>query len=254
MADDHFIKWRENLISADKSLINSGESFISPHENLINKNENLIPDANILILCAEALMSTAEIIPHRAVLLQLPGNAFGNRAYVPVSRAEAVNRASQAHTGADKKLLRKDRLSNRMRRPFTHLGILTSPLKEMYMSNGKTKRLQPAVLQADQDAFNALKSIANYAPANQSYTIANVTTSHNELQAAQTLAVQTQAAADAARDQLVAKQWAFHDMMLAAKDQVKAQYGPNSDEVQSMGIKKKSEYKKKSSKKGGATK
>lgn len=143
-----------------------------------------------------------------------------------------------------------------MRVSYTHLGILTSLLKEMYMSNGKTKRLQPSVLQADQDAFDALKAIADYVPANPDFTMEKLTGSHDALDAAQALAIQTQAAADAARDALVARQWEFHEKMLGAKDQVQARYGPNSDQVQSMGRKKKSEYKprSRSSKTGDAAK
>ncbi len=34
----------------------------------------------------------------------------------------------------------------------------------------------------------------------------------------------------------------FHDYMLGAKDQVKAQFGSSSNELQGLGIKKKSEY------------
>jgi hypothetical protein len=122
------------------------------------------------------------------------------------------------------------------------------------MSNNKTKRLQPSVLQADQDAFDALKAITDYVSSNPEYTMEKATDSHDALDAAQALAIQTQAAADAARDALVARQWEFHDKMLGAKDQVQARYGPNSDQLQSLGRKKKVEYKKKPSKKGSGTK
>ena len=122
------------------------------------------------------------------------------------------------------------------------------------MSNGKTKRLQPSVLQVDQDAFDALKAISDYISSNPEFTIERITESHDALDAAQALAIQTQAAADAARDALVARQWEFHEKMLGAKDQVQARYGPNSDQLQSLGRKKKVEYKKKPSKKGSATK
>ncbi len=49
--------------------------------------------------------------------------------------------------------------------------------------------------------------------------------------------------ADAARDNEVAAQWAFHDRIIGAKTAVKAQFGDSSNEIQSMGLKKKSEYK-----------
>ncbi len=48
---------------------------------------------------------------------------------------------------------------------------------------------------------------------------------------------------EAARDTANAAEWAFHNAMLGAKDQIIAQYGDDSNEVQSLGLKKKSEYK-----------
>ena len=47
----------------------------------------------------------------------------------------------------------------------------------------------------------------------------------------------------AARDVVNAKERAFHNAMLGTKKQVVAQFGENSDEVQAVGLKKKSEYK-----------
>ena len=40
-----------------------------------------------------------------------------------------------------------------------------------------------------------------------------------------------------------AAEWEFHDTMLAVKEQVIAQFGKNSDQVQALGLKKKAEYK-----------
>jgi hypothetical protein len=54
---------------------------------------------------------------------------------------------------------------------------------------------------------------------------------------------QKQADLDAARDDSTAAEWAFHNAILGAKDQVIAQFGDDSNEVQSLGLKKKSEYK-----------
>lgn len=42
---------------------------------------------------------------------------------------------------------------------------------------------------------------------------------------------------------LVALQWNFHDLILGVKSQVKTLYGPDSDEVASLGLKKKFERK-----------
>ena len=56
-------------------------------------------------------------------------------------------------------------------------------------------------------------------------------------------AAQKKAESDAARDNEVASQWAFHDYILGARTQVIAQYGDDSNEKQAVGLKKKSEYK-----------
>jgi hypothetical protein len=111
------------------------------------------------------------------------------------------------------------------------------------MSRNRTKRIEPSVLLLDEEVYAAVKGITGYAPANQAYTQAKLDTGHSELESAHHALVQAQATAEAARDALVARQWAFHDLILGTKDQVMAQYGPNSDEVQAVKLKKKSEYK-----------
>ena len=60
-------------------------------------------------------------------------------------------------------------------------------------------------------------------------------------------------AAEAARDDEVAAQWAFHDFIIGARTQVKAQCGDSSNQVQSVGLKKKSEYKSPAKKKNGTS-
>jgi hypothetical protein len=56
-------------------------------------------------------------------------------------------------------------------------------------------------------------------------------------------AIQAEVAAAAKRDTANAGEWEFHNAMLGAKRQVTAQFGDDSDEVQAIGLKKKSEYK-----------
>jgi hypothetical protein len=107
----------------------------------------------------------------------------------------------------------------------------------------ETKRVKPTLLQKDRNAFSALQAISNYAPANQAYTVEAITQAHSDLQSAQTAEAQAVAALDAARDNAVAREWEFHNLMLGVKDQVTAQFGRNSNEVQSLGRKKASERK-----------
>jgi hypothetical protein len=115
----------------------------------------------------------------------------------------------------------------------------------------QTRRLKPALIEADKSSFAALQTFNNYSPANPAYTLAAVTQAHAEMQSAQTVEAQAEAALASARDNAVAKEWEFHNGMLGVKDQSTAQYGRNSNEVQALGRKKSSEYKapKRSSKK-----
>ena len=63
------------------------------------------------------------------------------------------------------------------------------------------------------------------------------------MQAAQQAEVNAQNALDAARDAANKAEWDFHNAMLGVKEQVTAQYGDDSDQVQSLGLTKKSERK-----------
>lgn len=56
-------------------------------------------------------------------------------------------------------------------------------------------------------------------------------------------AIQAEAAAEAKRAAANAGEWEFHNAILGAKVQVEAQFGSDSDELASLGLKKKSEYK-----------
>ena len=64
---------------------------------------------------------------------------------------------------------------------------------------------------------------------------------------------QAAAAVAAAWDDAAAREREFHNLMMGVKDQVIAQFGKDSNEVQSIGLKKASEYSrpKTRSKKGG---
>lgn len=111
------------------------------------------------------------------------------------------------------------------------------------MAKNQTRPLRPALLAADRDAFDALQGIENYTPANQAYTTEKIKALRDRVDEAQREATQAQAEADAKRDAETAAAWDFHNAMLGAKVQVEAQFGSNSDQVASLGIKKKSEYK-----------
>lgn len=107
----------------------------------------------------------------------------------------------------------------------------------------KPKRLSKKILQEDLEAYAALKAISGYAPSNTALTMANITVSHTTMEGSQTDEVQKQGALDAAKDIATDGERAFHNKILGMKTQVKAQFGENSNEYQSLGMKKKEEYK-----------
>jgi hypothetical protein len=119
----------------------------------------------------------------------------------------------------------------------------------------RLRRFSPSEIAEDEEAFAALKAIAHYAPANPAYTLTAIVQAYEELQDARTAEVQADAAAKAASDNVVVKQLNFHNLILGSKDQVMAQFGRNSDEVQAIGLKKASERKapQRKSKKGSGS-
>lgn len=121
------------------------------------------------------------------------------------------------------------------------------------MANNQTRRIAPLVLQADRDSFAALQAITSYAPANAAYSADAISTLRQTMEARQAAETQAAAALASARDEAVAAEWEFHNALLGAKAQVIAQFGKDSNEIQSLGLKKKSEYARGGSRKGTQT-
>lgn len=117
------------------------------------------------------------------------------------------------------------------------------------MADKKTRKLNPKDLQEDADALAALEAMPDYNPSNPVFSKANAQTIKAATLAKQEKEVQDYAAWQASRDATVAAEWERHDFVIGARAQVKAQYGENSDQLQAMGLKKKSEYKKPTKKK-----
>jgi len=117
------------------------------------------------------------------------------------------------------------------------------------MAKFETRRLKPSLLTEDMNGFSALQGIAGYSPSNPDFSLAIGSNAQAAMQKAQQAEVQAEAAYKAARDNSVSAEWDFHNFMLGAKKQVMAQYGDSSNEIQGLGLKKKTEYKTPSRKK-----
>ena len=112
------------------------------------------------------------------------------------------------------------------------------------MAKNQNVRLAPVKLQVDLDSYTAWLGITTYAPANTAYAKTAVTAKYTAFKSAQDAELAAQVALATARDAAAAAEWEFHNTMLAVKEQVVAQFGKSSDQVQSLGLKKKTEYKK----------
>ncbi len=111
------------------------------------------------------------------------------------------------------------------------------------MAKDQTVRIRPALLQSDQEAHVALNSLSDYNPLNLAYAKSVVQAKLEAMQAAQDAEVNAKNALAAARDTAAAAEWDYHNILLGVKNQVIAQYGDSSDQLQSLGLKKKSEHK-----------
>ncbi|MDX6694941.1 MAG: hypothetical protein QOF02_2544 [Blastocatellia bacterium] len=111
------------------------------------------------------------------------------------------------------------------------------------MAKDETKQLTAKVMDDDKDVYIALKAIPDYVPANAAYSKDALDDSFEAMEAARAREVEAKVLWAAARDNKVAAEWAFHNKALGGKVQVEAQFGPNSNQFQSLKMKKKSEYK-----------
>jgi hypothetical protein len=125
---------------------------------------------------------------------------------------------------------------------FTH-PISFAHMEISQMARNQSKRLPPAKIGADESGFAALQAITGYTPINPAYTLNAVRTAHMELENLRRAEAQAAQALASARESAVAQEWEFHNLMLGVKEQVIAQFGKDSDEVQALGLKRKSDYK-----------
>ncbi len=92
-------------------------------------------------------------------------------------------------------------------------------------------------------AYHGLSTVSGYIPIHSEATPTGIQDAYEvmlEKQKKETeLMTMLKASADAARQAEVT----FHNAVLAMKESIRGQFGPNSDEAQAVGYKKKSEYK-----------
>lgn len=103
-------------------------------------------------------------------------------------------------------------------------------------------QVDPKTLAADRAALLALEDVADYAPRNAAYSIPELRGREARLTRAEQAAARAYRAFELAREERIAAGHAFHDGMLGAKAEVVVQYGEDSPVVESVGLKRKSQY------------
>jgi len=106
-----------------------------------------------------------------------------------------------------------------------------------------SRRIPNKVISADINAYHGLSTVIGYIPTRTEATEKSLQSAYDGMVANQKketeLAAMLKSAADSARQSEVE----FHNAVLAMKESIRGQFGSNSNEAQSVGYKKKSEYK-----------
>jgi len=111
------------------------------------------------------------------------------------------------------------------------------------MANIQTRRLTLTEITADRMINVAVQELGDYTPSDKTYTSTLLVTLERAMQQSQQAEIRAQNTLAASRDAAFAAEWALHNAVLRTKAQVIAQYGPDSDAIQSLGLKKKSDRK-----------
>jgi hypothetical protein len=107
----------------------------------------------------------------------------------------------------------------------------------------RRNRLPPQVIAADRSTLLALQGLSDYQPLNSAYSVAAIQQYETSLTQIDQAVIRAQEALDQARIAQIEAGHAFHTVILGAKDQVIAQYGPDATAVEIIGLTRKSDHK-----------
>lgn len=119
--------------------------------------------------------------------------------------------------------------------------------------NNVSENTQVSVRQTQKDveSYLAFSTLHDYKAHNPAHSREAADLAYKTLRDAELLAITTHAAASAAADALTKARRDLHDVILGIKNEARALYGPSSDQVAALGLKKKSEQAKKARGKRG---
>lgn len=105
------------------------------------------------------------------------------------------------------------------------------------------RRLRPQTISQDVDSFNGLKTVTSYSTQRSDATPETLQQAYQNMLTQQQAETEKLALYRAASDAARLAEWEFHNAVLAMKEVVKGQFGSDSNEAQSVGLKKKSDRK-----------
>jgi hypothetical protein len=111
------------------------------------------------------------------------------------------------------------------------------------MAKDETRRLSPSVIKENMDSLTALEDVQGYSPHKPEFNLAIGIAILNNMHLSQSKEVKADKAFKTAKDHAITNEWALHNFILGVKEQVRSQFGSDSDELQSIGLKKKVDYK-----------
>jgi hypothetical protein len=106
-----------------------------------------------------------------------------------------------------------------------------------------SRRLSLQTINQDVDSLNGLKTVQDYQTARVDATPEALQQAYEAMLMQQRTETEKLALYRAAADAARLAEWEFHNTVLAMKEAVRGQYGSDSDQAQSVGLKKKSDRK-----------
>ena len=109
------------------------------------------------------------------------------------------------------------------------------------MTTGATTRISPQQLKNDIELIRALSGIDGYTPHNPAYSLESATVALEQLDKSETAVILAENTLAAARSALLNDRNAVHKIAMGVKDEAVVLFGPDSDQIAALGMKKKSE-------------
>ena len=109
--------------------------------------------------------------------------------------------------------------------------------------NTEARRLKPVLTTSNKNALAKIKPLKGYKPTQDEFALGELVAADKEVDEAREAEAQAAQDFKAAKSRAIAAEWALHNKILGAKKHIISLFGENSDEVQVVGLKKKSEWK-----------